>query len=84
MRALFRNFLRPRRPSSRVPPGHSLAGDAVLFFLIFIVIGMGVYYLVGRRHGTRIRVRLVKGAVYGLLAAGLLMPVIIQFDMYVL
>jgi len=62
----------------------SLAGETVLFFLVFVVIGMGVYYLVGQRRGTRTQVRLIKGAVYGLLAAGLLMPVIIQFDRYVL
>lgn len=62
----------------------SLAGEAVLFFLVFVVLGMAVYHMVGRQRGTRMRVRFVKGAVYGLLAAGLLMPVIIQFDRYVL
>ena len=60
----------------------SLAGEAVLFFSVFIVIGMGAYYLVGRRRGTRMRVRLVKGTIYGLLAAGSLMPFIIQFDIW--
>jgi len=60
----------------------SLVGETVLFFMIFVVIGMGVYYLVGRRRGTRTRVGLAKGAAYGLLAAGSLMPFIIQYDIW--
>ena len=47
---------------------------------IFAVIGIGLGYFIGRMRGTRMWVRFIKGAVYGVLTAGSVMPFFILFD----
>jgi hypothetical protein len=58
----------------------ALVVDTVIYFAIFAVIGIGLGYLIGRTRGTRMWIRFIKGATYGVLTAGPALPFFILFD----
>jgi len=58
----------------------ALVLDTVIYFANFAVIGIGLGYVFGRMRGTRMWVRFIKGATYGVLTAGSVLPLFILFD----